>query len=345
MGYVYIYDYRTPGIFFHVVVGGRGCGKTYGALKGAYDELGTKGKFVFMRRTNEERELAALLNPFAQINANEGYKVIPSPIGKRITGFYKGIPDESGELKAEGAPIGYLTALSIMGTVRGLGLNVRELHKIIYDEFIPERHVRLLKEEGAAFFNAFETLNRNRELEGLEPLEVWLLANANDINNPIFEALGLITPAEKCIKSGKRDYYDYNRGLALHFVSDADFTKAKKKSALARLTEGSEFYDMAYDNKFAYNDFTSIRRLDAQGMRPAYAVGPAHLWQKKGSKELYCTYKDGSFSYRYDNKNDADKMLAKQRHGLGFRASYAKGLVTFESYELKSIMLDFFGIK
>ena len=102
---------------------------------------------------------------------------------------------------------------------------------------------------------------------------------------------------------------------------------------------------MAFENKFAYNDFTSIRRLDAQGMRPAYAVGPAHLWQKKGSKELYCTYKDGSFSYRYDNKNDADKMLAKQRHGLGFRASYAKGLVTFESYELKSLILDFFGIK
>ena len=93
MAYVNIYDYRTPGIFFNLILGGRGCGKTYGALSGAYDEVPSRGKFILMRRTNEERELATMLNPYAQINANRKLRVITDPIGKRITGFYEGEPD------------------------------------------------------------------------------------------------------------------------------------------------------------------------------------------------------------------------------------------------------------
>ena len=346
MAYVNIYDYRTPGIFMNLILGGRGCGKTYGALSGAYDEVPERGKFVYMRRTNEERELATMLNPFAQINANRKLQVVTDTIGKRITGFYEGEkdPEDPTKLKPVGAPLGYLSALSTMGTTRGLGLNVDELDKWIYDEFIPESHVRLLKNEGDAFFNAFETLNRNRELEGKRPLEVWLLANANNINNPIFASLGLIGPAEKTLRRGQKDYYDFNRGLALHFVSDADFVKAKKQTALARLTEGSDFYDMAFNNKFAYNDFTGIRRLEAAGMTPAYAVGDAHLWQRKGQKEFYASYRDGSFAYRYDPTNEADKILGRSRHAMTFKSLYSQGRITFESYEIKALLLDFFKI-
>ena len=37
---------------------------------------------------------------------------------------------------------------------------------IIFAEFIPEAHERLIKNEAAALFNFYETINRNRELDG-----------------------------------------------------------------------------------------------------------------------------------------------------------------------------------
>lgn len=346
MAYAYVYDYKREGFYFNLFLGGRGCGKTYGALLGAYDDYLTHGKkFYFLRRTDEERKLAELFNPFSKINQDHNTHVLTAPIGKKVTGFYIGEIGDEGDWVPGGEPIGYMLSLSTMGSVRGLGLDDGKVDKLIYDEFIPEPHVRLLKMEGDAFFNAYETLNRNRELEGKDPIYCYLLANANKIDNPIFKSMGLVSRAERMVRRKEKDLWIPERGLALHFLQDAEFTRDKKKGVLARLTEGSDYATMAYDNDFAYNDFTSIRRLDLKGMTPWIAVGDAHVWRQKGGPKFYASYHDGSFAYRYAADSQPDKMLAKGRHAGTFRRAYAEGLITFESFELKSRLLDFFDVK
>lgn len=349
MGYVNIFDkkYKREGVWLHFFIGGRGTGKTYGGLKGSYEDAlkGYGHGFIMLRRTDKERKLNEAFNPFVKFNRASGYTACTAPITKDATGIYQGIVGEDGELTPSGPPLGYMLALSTLGTMRSLGLDDDAIDKGLYDEFIPEGHVRLLKMEGEAFLNAIETFNRNRELEGRKPIEWYLTANANQIDTPIFKSLGLVPVLEKMIRQGKRDYFDVRRGYSIHILEDAEFSSAKKKTALARLTEGSDFYEMAYENHFAYNDMTCIRRLDAQGFTPFFAVGDWHVWQRKGQSELYATYKDGSFAYRYKPGNQADAMLGRQRHGILFRRLYAHGAITFESYEIKSGLLDFFGLQ
>lgn len=350
MAWVNIFDdkYKRPGVWLHFFVGGRGTGKTYGGLKGAWEDAlkGYGHGFILLRRTDKERKLNEAFNPFVKFNKRSGYNAVTAPLTKDATGIYNGVPGEDGELVPSGPPLGYMFALSTLATMRSLGLDDEAVDKLIYDEFIPEAHVRLLKNEGEAFLNAFETFNRNRELElGLPPLQCYLTANANAIDNPIFKSLGLIPVVERMLRRGDSDYYNAQRGYAIHLLADAEFEAQKKKTSIARLTEGSDFYDMAYNNEFAYNDMTCIRRLDAQGFTPCYAVGDWHVWQRKGCTEFYATYKDGSFAYRYKPGNQADGMLARQRHGLAFRRSYAAGRITFESYEIKAGLLDFFDLK
>lgn len=346
--YVNVYDkkFSRAGVWLHIFLGGRGTGKTYGALKGAWEKSEKDGEqFILLRRTDEERKLAELFNPYTQINAKEKTSAITKAIGKKVTGFYAGVPGEDGETEASGAPLGYMLALSTLGSIRGLGFDESRLKRLIYDEFIPEAHVRLLKLEGSAFLNAFETLNRNREFDGLPPIECYLLANSNDIYNPLFLTLGLVSIVEKMIRKGKKDFFDEERGLAIHLLENSKFSEKKKQTSIARLTEGSEFYGMAYENEFSYNDFSSIGHKDLKGYYPAYAVGEAHVWEKKGETRLYVSYKDGSFAYRYDPKSQPDEILGRSRHALRFKKLYASGAITFESYELKRVLLDFFAIK
>ena len=350
MAWINIFDpkYQRKGIWLHFFIGGRGGGKTYGGLKGAYEQAlqGYGHGFILLRRTDKERKLNEAFNPFTKMNRKEGFTACTAPITKDATGIYKGVPNEEGGLDPEGAPVGYMFALSTLATMRSLGMDDESVDKGLFDEWIPEKHVRAIKNEGEAFLNAIETFNRNREFDkGLPPITWYLTANANDVDNEIFKTLGLIPVYEKMLRKGLSDFWDETRGYSIHLLEDKEFSRQKKKTALARLTEGSDFYEMAYENKFAYNDMTCIRRLDAQGFTPCFAVGQFCVWQRKGQTEFYASYKDGSFAYRYRLGNQADGMLARQRHGMLFRKAYAAGKITFESYEIKSGLLDFFEIK
>ena len=85
----------------------------------------------------------------------------------------------------------------------------------IFDEFIPERHERPIKNEGAAFLNAYETMNRNRELQGYKPIQTLCLANANDLGNPIFMELGLVSRAMRMQQTGKTMSLLRDRGIGI----------------------------------------------------------------------------------------------------------------------------------
>lgn len=343
--YIDVFDLLDPLYPFSFIIDGRGVGKTYSALRGVVE---LQEGFILLRRTEEERRLATVLNPFAALNNDYGWDICTAKITKDITGFYHGTLNSDGLLVPSGAPIGYLLALSVLHKVRGLGISTDFIKWIVYDEFIPEPHVREIQEEAFAFFNAYETLCRNRELSGFEPIKVIALANSNRLNNPIFRELKLIRPLEVMLRTGKTNVLrDVDRGIAVHYLKPSEaFLQKKSVSAIAKLTAGTKYSDMALKNEFALEDFSSISRVNTSGYSPFFSVGAACVWRKKGeSHQLFCSYQQGSFAYRYAPANKADKMLAQSRHGLYMRKAYANGWIKFESFELKELFLDFFAIK
>lgn len=290
-GYVNMKAIINAGLPFNFVVGGRATGKTYTTLKTVKED---NIKFMFMRRTQSQLDLINKpeFSPFKSLNRDMGWNVHSVSLTKYNAGFYDaelvdGKPVPSGE------PIGYSCALSTVSNMRGF--DASDVTLLIYDEFIPERHERPIKNEGSAFLNAYETINRNRELQGRNPLQVVCLANANDLANPIFIELGLVSKAEKMKRKGQDVSIDRNRGIGIFMLNDSPISTMKKTTALYRLTTGSEFERMSLSNDFASRDYTNVANRPLQEYNPVVRVGELCIYQHKSNGKYYVsTHTKGS---------------------------------------------------
>ena len=300
-GYVNIKGVLDLGLPFNFIVGGRGTGKTYTALKTVKEE---KIKFMFMRRTQAQAELVNKpeFSPFKSVNADMGWNVISKPLTKYSAGFY-----DSDNEEAAGVPIGYTCALSTISNIRGF--DAQDVKLLIYDEFIPERHERPIKNEGAALLNAYETINRNRELKGNPPLQLLCLANSNDLSNAIFMELGIVKKAERMQRKGQEMSIDRNRGIGIFLLSESPISDKKRNTALYRATSGSEFERMSLNNEFVGTDYSCVNVRPLIEYRPIVAVGEICIYSHKNSAKLYvsthCTGSPPRFS---SGENDLDRF-------------------------------------
>lgn len=343
MRYINIFDYKDKRFPFQIFIGGRGTGKTYSAIKGALTGA-VSDKFIFMRRTGQECEMlwdtdkGEGANPFKPINEDIGSNVGIKKIIKNVGGIYNRVLDENGKYVYQGSPIGYSLALSTIAGVRGFSFN--DVSDWFYDEFIKEKHVRAMTGEGDALLNAYESICRNRELEGREPVYLWMLANSNDIYNPIFITLNIINDVEKMLRSGKSDKYYPERGLAVHLLQPSEeFVNAKSNTALYRLTRGTDFADMALSNKFAFNDFSLIEHRNIVGYRPVCKINDFVIWSKKGMREFYCCYAEAKCP-TFNSDLRQDRISFMRRFGARMLPAFSDGRIIFESYAIKQIIVD-----
>lgn len=344
MEFINIYDYQNSDYPFQIFIGGRGTGKTYSALKGSLNKKVVPGKFIYMRRT--ANELKTILdddkkgegaNPFKAINKDLGTNVGFRKISDNVAGIYARTENE-GKLIHEGAPIGYGLSLSTLASIRGVDFT--DCSDWFYDEFIKEKHVHALKEECEALLNAYETINRNREFFSEPPIRLWLLANSNDIYNPIFIGLGIVAEVEKMIRTGKRDRYFKERGLAIHLLQASEsFVNQKKDTALYKLTRGTRFYEMSLENKFSYNDFSLIGYRKLQGYTPVCKVGKGYIYKKKGDSEFYVCYSPARV-VEYKTVEAQDVIRFQRQIGSKLYPYFVNGKLFFESYELKEEILQ-----
>lgn len=342
--FINIYDYADERYPFQFFIGGRGTGKTYGALKGQVIDHQGKGKFILMRRTGDELDI--LLdssksedggNPFKAINRDQHCNIGMKAINKKIAGIYHRETEED-KIIYSGAPIGYGVALSTVANIRGSDFS--DCTDCIYDEFIPEKHVRRMRNECDALLNAYETFNRNREFDGLPAMRMWLLSNANDIYNPIFVGLGIVSQVERMLRRGKTDLYIEDRGLAIHLLApSSDFIQKKEATAISRLTQGTSFHDMAYANDFAYNDFTNIGYRKLAGYLPVCSIDAATVYKRKGSEEIYVSYSPARVPC-FNSGIESDCIRFRQEFGCRLYPYYVNGSMYWESYELKEIILQ-----
>lgn len=298
-GYVNISAILSNNIPFNFIVGGRATGKTYTTLKTVV-ENGIK--FLLLRRTQAQADLINKpdFSPFKSLNRDCGWDIRSTPITKYNAAFYSG---------DDGDVIGYSAALSTISNMRGFDASDVEL--LIYDEFIPEAHERPIKNEGAAFFNAYETINRNRELSGRNPLQVICLANANDIANPIFLELGLVSKVASMRKKHKNIFVDKKRGLAVYLLDGSPISDSKRDTALYRLTHGSEFQQMALNNSFVDTDNLKTVHRPLIEFRPVVGVGELTVYQHKGDGRYYVSrHRSGTCPEYATGPSDLEQFTA-----------------------------------
>lgn len=324
----YIDSLNVP---FVIIVGGRGIGKTYGGL----DMMMLKEeKFILMRRTWTQVQMVMQpdFSPFKILNKDKGYNVQPFMIPKtQIAAYYHA--DEDGNPIDES--IGYLLALSTVANIRGF--DATDVKHLIWDEFIKEAQERTtIKDEAMAFFNAYETMNRNRELQGLPPLKAWLFSNANDLGNPIMLSMGLIKKAETMKRKGQEISVDRKRGIALILPKDSPISEAKKDTALYRLTAGSEFANMAVNNEFANEDREQIQSRPIAEYRPVVKVGEVTVYAHKSKTEYYVsTHNTGSPTTYGCGENELRRF---RRHYYWLWEQYLRNNIYYED-SLSQVLL------
>lgn len=257
-GYVNIPAIIAEPYPFQFLIHGRGTGKTYGALEYV---IKNEVKFVYMRRSQTESDLitSAAFSPFKPLmDDNQDLIIVSERVKhvKNLTAVYRGELGEDGKAHAVGEALGYCVALSTVRNIRGFSMEDCEI--VIYDEFIPEGSAKKQKGEDDALLNAYETINRNRELKGKPPLKLLALSNANNIAAPIFATLGIMREVEK-LAAGKKDVYrNAERGIAVYMLHDSPISAKKADTALYRATRGTSYANMAIDNAYDLSNWLYV---------------------------------------------------------------------------------------
>lgn len=305
---------------FNFIIGGRGIGKTYGALK--YLMEGGE-KFFFLRRTQTQIDTISLpeFSPFKSLNEDfdRDVKMIPS-------GKYMKLIIEENE-KGENNILGAAAALSTISNIRGF--DSRDIKILVFDEFIPEKHERLIKNEADAFFNAYETINRNRELSGSSALKVIALSNSNNISCPIFSELGLINTIDKMIKSGKDEYVSKQKDLSIFNIVRSPISERKKETALYKITkDNSEFYKMSIENSYGGENYNIANRKLIE-YKPIVNYGDIGIYIHKSNHKGYVSFTKNNNVQSFSTSS-IDKIRFKKSYSILWEA-FIRNKMEFES--------------
>ena len=326
--------YEKDKSIFKFIIGARGIGKTFGELKYWVDKVkGTGNKFILMRRTQTQVDLIKTpeLNPFLALEYEYGndYKFILKSINKNVTGIYTSIYDNETNIYKPSELIGYLIALSTVSNIRGFAGN--DVIHIIYDEFTGELHERPISNEGTAFLNAIETIGRNRELKGLEPLSVTSLSNSTLLANPIFIELKFITLCEKALNKGKDEIFIKDRLTSIYLLHDSPVSKAKAKTSLYKLAgEDSNFSAMSLRNDFNNEYFGLIKSKNLKEYRPLCMVGEIVIYKHKARREWYVSEHYSGHAEKYGSSDIELKRWSNNYYYL--KLAHMNRHIYFESY-------------
>ena len=321
---------------FKILIGARQIGKTYGLSKYLVDN---DKRFIYMRRQSSEIEFIVANdedNPFMKVYRTENntdYGMVFRKSGKYIYNIYNMMDEKQEYIKG--------IALSLTSVAKIRGFSADKYTDIFYDEFIPEKHVHKIAYEADALFNAYETINSNRELDGKKPVNLWLLANANNLNNPILSAMGLINHIEKMITKGQSFSYLQDRGIVIVYAQGSPISDRKRKTALYKAVRSEQFKNMALDNDFSYNDFSNIISQKLIEYKPLLVIDGITILIHKNTEKIYAINKALPCKYIYSN-SDSDIRAAKMRFDSLF-LYYIDNCFYFDSFDTKQRLLDIFG--
>jgi len=341
---------KYPDCWAYAAWSGRGTGKTYSAL---WYMINTGAKFVFIRRTIEDVKLilagsgkvgsklsqyGADFNPFKAVNRDKGCNIRAFDIYKGYIGGFWACNDNG---EAEGAPIGFITALSAIAKTKGFDLS--ECDYIIFDEFIPNPWETVDRGEGKQLLDLYMTVLRDREHRGRPPVKLLMFANPTEVNCPIFQELEVADIAAQM--DVKKEEYNVTRGIMLHRIQmRSDFIEKQKSSAILQAMQGTAWAENALGVSFSYNDMSNIGKRPLKGMqcqcRVKYRSVDWYIYRGRG--ETYVTKSAGTHYDAYYNLNkEVDRRAFYINEQIDIKDDFTNGEVYFETYTMFDVIINF----
>jgi len=337
-GYIDIRKILSLGMPFIFMFGGRGTGKTYTSLEICIEDA---LKFIYMRRTQTQVDIVVNpeYSPFKILNKDFNWNIGSKIISKNNSAWYKQVYEDD-KIIPVGSPVGYTCALSTISNIRGF--DASDVPILLYDEFIPEKHERPIKNEAHAFLNAVETINRNRELKGEPPLIVMCMANSNDVANPIFMELHLVRKAMEMKRKKQEVFINKERGMVLINMEFSPISEQKKTTALYRLTGGnSNFARMSLNNEFAGDEVGRIASRPLTEYKPVVSIGEITIYSHKSNRSIYVsTHKTGSPPYF--RTGDTERARFRRIYSWLWD-EYMENNIEFEEYLCEILLTKFFN--
>lgn len=340
-GYLSIPAVLGYGQKFNYIWGGRGTGKTYGALKYCIEH---KKIFAYMRSLQTQIDMIKIpeLSPFKKLNHDLGWSIYPKSVGKNIAVYYNAEIDENGKIKYTGNILGYAIALNTFANLRGFDASDVEIG--IYDEFIPEKRERRVENAGYAFKNAYETMNRNRELEGINPIQFLLFSNSESLSCDMFIENGLMEKVSNMDINKQSLSIIRDRGIGLFNLYDSPISEKKKDTALYKMSgSDSAFNRMALGNEFYSVDYSGIKSMNIKELIPLCKMDAITIYQHKRKDLIYVTRHSSGTPPAYSN-TDKD-VKAFRRDFIYLWDMYLSNKVMFEDITSKSLFEIYFKNK
>lgn len=310
---------------FIMVVGPRGTGKTYGLFKHLIEQ---NEPFIYVRRLQSQLDISKSEqgNPFRKLNTDMGREIIPHPRAKMA---------EFGENEKI---IALGVALSTLSTVRGFDFS--GYNYMVFDECIPMVGERPIKDEFVSFLNLYETVNRNRELEGLPPVRCIMLGNANQLTNPYFSGWNFTRTALKMISGGQMVYNTPDNSRTMILLLKSPISDKKRGTSLYK-NANDGFISMAIDNAFR-TDATNIASKPLREYNHIVSVGEIGIYRHKSRKEYYVSATTQKTPY-YDDYGISLKQFQIDYAMLRLLYMTQKNFI-FESYENEIIFRNYIKI-
>ena len=303
-----------------MIWGGRGTGKTYTLLKRMCEE---QRHYLYLRRTSSQVDTVAADQdfwPWTPLNRDMGWDYVPRKI-KGVRSMYK-VCDGDDDPEPRG------TIASVVNLARTRGFSSPDTDYIILDEYQKDELDFYRKGEGVGLANIYETVTRNRELQGKPPCTLICMSNAVGMANPYYLQWDVVDVVDRMIGTRRRWMYLPDRGIMLVDMADSPIAEAKKDTALARSLAGTDYYRSALENQYAGEEKSRTESRDLIQYRPMVCVGRLCVYRHKS---------DGSY-YVCEHTSGAAPVYGTGHYDLlRFRQRYAR---LYDSYMARKIIFE-----
>lgn len=316
------------------IIGNRGAGKTYGALKYCIEkflkgeENNEQWQFLYVRRMKTE------LDKLTVARGGRLFKAVEREFPEHA------LKAESNTLTCDKKIMGYAVPLSTASTMKSDSFPY--VRMIIFDEFIIDNSgtYHYLKDEVRKFLDLYETVAR----PGTDhlPVIVMFLSNAVSIANPYFDYFYLNKPY-----NGEFQRFGKTKDILVQNVVASEMKKAKHESRFGQLIDGSEYASYAIDNEWLFDNSDFIEKKNAN-CNYVMSIRYKNTWLGVWLDELQWIYYislsvDLQWPVKYSATTDDHKpnlMLMKSARNLNdfkhLYNAYSMGCIRYESIKIKS---------
>ena len=251
---------------FNMIIGQRGCGKTYGAKEYVLNRFAKKGEAtLYLRQTKSSiLETADWLDHF-----HDKYPDLKQKKNKIVD--------------AQGNVAVWLYGLSEFSTIKS-AIKDSNITTIILDEFTDYVHWSQSQKKVWCFLNICDSVIRTRA-----NVRILLLGNSiGDVDNDYFHYFNIMPDTSQKFTLYRK------RGILVEFVKSEKFIQQRKETPFGQLIADTDYGTMSLDSKFENEDLDNIAKMHNDNVLLAYVQDKQDtiaIYQDKIDKRIYMKLK------------------------------------------------------